>query len=102
MVCSTLARLDLIRVPLPAARTAANIGISSWWNMVTNDSYPRYAIDTREPLLGIHRLGRQDSNLRSRDQNPVPCHLATPQSADAYRKTARISRDYTGASIDYQ
>ena len=27
----------------------------------------------------LRRLGRQDSNLRSRDQNPVPCHLATPQ-----------------------
>ena len=25
-------------------------------------------------------LGRQDSNLRSRDQNPVPYHLATPQN----------------------
>ena len=25
-------------------------------------------------------LGRQDSNLRSRDQNPVPYRLATPQS----------------------
>ena len=24
-------------------------------------------------------LGREDSNLRSRDQNPLPCHLATPQ-----------------------
>jgi hypothetical protein len=28
--------------------------------------------------------------------------LATPQSADAYRKTARIFRDYTEGSIDYQ
>ena len=26
------------------------------------------------------RLGRQDSNLGSRDQNPLPYHLATPQS----------------------
>ncbi len=25
-------------------------------------------------------LGRQDSNLRSRDQNPLPYHLATPHS----------------------
>ncbi len=24
-------------------------------------------------------LGREDSNLRSRDQNPLPCRLATPQ-----------------------
>ena len=26
-------------------------------------------------------LGRQDSNLGSRDQSPLPYHLATPQSA---------------------
>ncbi len=26
-------------------------------------------------------LGREDSNLRSRDQNPLPYHLATPQSS---------------------
>ena len=25
-------------------------------------------------------LGRQGSNLRSRDQNPLPYHLATPQN----------------------
>jgi hypothetical protein len=25
-------------------------------------------------------LGRQDSNLRSRDQNPLPYRLATPQN----------------------
>src|SRR5919199_2031721 len=33
-------------------------------------------VDATVRLLG---LGRQDSNLRSRDQNPVPCRLATPQ-----------------------
>ena len=36
-----------------------------------------------EPLLRYRRrawLGRQDSNLGSRDQNPLPCHLATPQA----------------------
>lgn len=26
-------------------------------------------------------LGREDSNPRSRDQNPLPYHLATPQRA---------------------
>src|ERR671932_1953670 len=35
-------------------------------------------VDATVRLLG---LGRQDSNLRSRDQNPVPCRLATPQRA---------------------
>src|SRR5262245_45970421 len=30
--------------------------------------------------MGRKVLGRQDSNLGSRDQNPLPYHLATPQS----------------------
>ena len=29
--------------------------------------------------MSVKRLGRQDSNLGSRDQNPLPYHLATPQ-----------------------
>src|SRR5215211_4980485 len=71
-VCRTFARLDFILVPLPAARITAKIGDLS-------DMYPRnsYRSSTRRPHPP--RLGRQDSNLRSRDQNPVPCHLATPQ-----------------------
>ncbi len=32
------------------------------------------------PLRGGAELGREDSNLRSRDQNPLPCRLATPHS----------------------
>src|SRR5688572_24997478 len=40
----------------------------------SNRSSTRRSRTTHAP-----RLGRQDSNLRSRDQNPVPCHLATPQ-----------------------
>src|SRR5918993_4079066 len=66
-VCRTFARLDFILVPLPAARTTAKIGELS-------DIYPHHSYRSC-----IRRLGRQDSNLRSRDQNPVPCHLATPQ-----------------------
>ena len=30
-------------------------------------------------ITGVEWLGRQDSNLGSRDQNPLPYHLATPQ-----------------------
>src|SRR5829696_4413923 len=63
-VCRTFARLDFILVPLPAARITAKIGELS-------DIYPHHSYRSR--------LGRQDSNLRSRDQNPVPCLLATPQ-----------------------
>src|SRR5215210_3697444 len=37
IVCSTFALLDLIRVPLPAARTAAKTGLSG---MNSGDSYP--------------------------------------------------------------
>jgi hypothetical protein len=36
-------------------------------------------------------LGRQDSNLGSRDQNPMPYHLATPQSRNASYERARYS-----------
>jgi hypothetical protein len=32
-------------------------------------------------------LGREDSNLRSRDQNPLPYHLATPQCHEKSRTT---------------
>src|SRR5919106_2388739 len=54
-----LGRRDRMRVPSPAARTTAARGVrvtrwESW-------------------------LGREDSNLRSRDQNPLPYRLATPQ-----------------------
>src|SRR5215203_3145431 len=70
-VCKTFARLDFILVPLPAARITAKIGELS-------DIYSRYSYRlSARPRTP--RLGRQDSNLRSRDQNPVPCHLATPQ-----------------------
>ena len=68
----TFARFDFILVPLPAARITAKIGELS-------DMYPLLSLVF--PTVAYHtpRLGRQDSNLRSRDQNPVPCHLATPQ-----------------------
>jgi site-specific DNA recombinase len=43
-------------------------------------------LELREPFLSMAKtpchpgwLGREDSNLRSRDQNPLPYHLATPQ-----------------------
>ena len=35
-----------------------------------------------DELIGEVVLGRQDSNLGSRDQNPLPYHLATPQSVE--------------------
>src|SRR5919112_2244975 len=76
-VWSTFARLDFILVPLPAARITAKIGELS-------DIYPHHSYRSRP-----RRLGRQDSNLRSRDQNPVPCLLATPQ----YRPEEIIRED---------
>jgi hypothetical protein len=37
-------------------------------------------------------LGRQDSNLGSRDQNPLPYHLATPQFAlNIVGRAARVT-----------
>ena len=35
--------------------------------------------ERRLPCIRKRWLGRQDSNLGSRDQNPLPYHLATPQ-----------------------
>src|SRR5579885_383141 len=51
---------ERMRVPSPAAMTTAAIGdwVTSGW------------------------LGRQDSNLGSRDQNPLPYHLATPHCGE--------------------
>ena len=74
-----LGRSDRIRVPRPAAITTAA---------------------SEEVMDGKSRLGREDSNLRSRDQNPLPYHLATPhrnrdslyfrsRRSAANRKTAR-------------
>src|SRR5918994_5188480 len=74
-VCRTFARFDFILVPLPAARITAKIGGLS--DMYSHHSYRVRLTGGRVPHAP--RLGRQDSNLRSRDQNPVPCHLATPQ-----------------------
>ena len=58
------------------------------------------------PLCGRtfagEKLGRQDSNLGSRDQNPLPYHLATPQRCFArrvprvpFRHRAAFLRDRT-------
>jgi hypothetical protein len=47
----------------------------SQWSYVQR--YTRSAISRAEGV-GRLKLGRQDSNLRSRDQNPLPYHLATP------------------------
>src|SRR5262249_50081921 len=58
-VCRCLGVAERIRVPRPAAMTTAPIG--GW----LNSGEDRW-------------LGRQDSNLGSRDQNPLPYHLATP------------------------
>ena len=43
----------------------------------------------RQRKLETGWLGRQDSNLGSRDQNPLPYRLATPQSLMFFAKTAR-------------
>src|SRR5215210_5410892 len=87
-VCNTFARFDFIRVPLPAARTTAKIG----------GRVPPSFIASYGLLRIADGLGRQDSNLRSRDQNPVPCHLATPQ----YLVLRPRRRDYTGADLSRQ
>ena len=57
--CRCFGTAERMRVPSPPAiTTAASVGRS---------------------LGRVKWLGRQDSNLGSRDQNPLPYHLATPQ-----------------------
>jgi hypothetical protein len=38
------------------------------------------------------QLGREDSNLRSRDQNPLPYRLATPHSRPSLERGYRLER----------
>ncbi len=58
---------ELIRVPWPAAMTTAASELS-----VT------FSETGIAGMAMLEWLGRQDSNLGSRDQNPLPYHLATP------------------------
>src|SRR3954471_22467644 len=63
--CKCFGVADFIRVPRPAAMiTAARSGI---------------------------KLGRQDSNLGSRDQNPLPYHLATPHQIHGEERLGALS-----------
>src|SRR6266511_6257565 len=61
---------ERIRVPRPPARTTA-AGL--------------------DELIGEGVLGRQDSNLGSRDQNPLPYHLATPQGLQARSQVVSLT-----------
>src|SRR5438552_10530135 len=66
-----------MRVPRPPARTtAAGFG----------------------RLIPRRVLGRQDSNLGSRDQNPLPYHLATPQSQNDQFATVQLRREKRSTS----
>src|SRR5438552_2127445 len=65
---------ERIRVPRPPASTTA----AGFGEVIRKDV-----------------LGRQDSNLGSRDQNPLPYHLATPQS----RGPSGLQSDITSKSV---
>src|SRR6185312_879346 len=76
-VCSSFGVADFIRVPRPPARITHASG-----EVVMS------------VLLGgrCSKLGRLDSNQGSRDQNPLPYHLATP-----HRAGCRAERVYRSA-----
>src|ERR671912_1670626 len=95
-VCRTFARFDFILVPLPAARITAKIGGLS--DLYSQHSYRVRLTGGRVPHAP--RLGRQDSNLRSRDQKPVPCHLATPQYRPAEIIPERLFAVRTRADLE--
>ncbi len=48
------------------------------------ERYATGAISSAIGNLGMLWLGWLDSNQRSRDQNPLPCRLATPQQSGTY------------------
>ena len=67
----------------PAGR-AAGAGASAAAERMRVPSPPAMTTAARSgrELTGWRWLGRQDSNLGSRDQNPLPYHLATPHQFD--------------------
>src|ERR671928_2056664 len=104
MVCSTLARLDLIRVPLPAARTAAKIGTSWCSNTGFYDSYPLrhpcprgWAPDTTG-WGGRIRTCDPGTKTRCLATWPRPIADAPPLVLN----DARNACDYTGALLSRQ
>ena len=70
--CRCFGVADFIREPRPAAMTTA------------------------ARSLGHLELGRQDSNLGSRDQNPLPYHLATPHHTVSLQVSQRSAADAAG------
>src|SRR5215207_1315897 len=62
MVCNTLARLDFILVPLPAARTAAKIGGASW----------RWSMTFKTPSAGSGRLRAGAAGFEPAIPGPKP------------------------------
>src|SRR5205823_1750220 len=80
--CRCFGVSERMRVPSPAARTTAA---------------SRLSVTERE------LLGRQDSNLGSRDQNPLPYHLATPhkrhQSRSSLQNGGRGGKATTASTV---
>jgi hypothetical protein len=52
----------------------------------------RHQIERFGMPTGLRPLGREDSNLRSRDQNPLPYRLATPHSRPSLERGYRLER----------
>ena len=79
--------VERMRVPSPAAITAAAIGVSvtesrarvsSWGSIEAPGNGGAGSAGGGAERWRMRWLGRQDSNLGSRDQNPLPYRLATP------------------------
>src|SRR5215204_4005012 len=97
MVCNTLARLDFILVPLPAARTAAKIGGASW----------RWSMTFKTPSAGSGRPRAGAAGFEPAIPGPKPGalplgHAPTRTSLFFTAGTpAAVHRDYTGPFADY-
>ena len=65
----------------PCAAQGSDGGASEAWNASGSRGLRPSRLQRVSSASAVERwLGRQDSNLGSRDQNPLPYHLATPHS----------------------
>src|SRR5690606_1986723 len=73
---------SVVRFALVRPASIQSAGPLLLWRHKKSRCAPRKSLRKRGPM-GIWRewLGRQDSNLGWRDQNPLPYRLATPQCA---------------------
>ena len=104
--CATFGSRERIRVPLPAARMTTPTGLLTGLIRMARYSLSDGCCGSRGPVSVLpacqtvatykmaSRLGRQDSNLGSWIQSPLPYRLATPERLQASTPTALAAREH--------